>query len=283
MLAKLYETYKNCHNNHLKVAVSKLEEPAEKRWEKTVEALYMRAADPAFVAPLVNKQEAYGDLLASFRNMRWALIEFKIEEKACSSERDKYLRTNPKKYNGNAERSKIKESYELEMFESFINEIESAQAAQAQQNNPEGSVSREPHFLVFGPPKSQNLTSFKDLAAKRYWGAWATEEQPWTQKSLKDVPVDVAKIPELSAVYEEFVCYAGCVKLAKSGVFSVKEGEDGKGSSLQDLSVVIGLSSEGVEIVTTMENFLAAQQLEAENLLKNEALPPPPSGHSRKF
>lgn len=113
MLANLYETYNNCHSEQHKVLVSNLESPAdEKRWEKTVEALYMRGmrSQLAFSAPLVQVQEAYGDLLASFCNMRWALIEFKINELACGSERDKYLRTNPKKYEGKKERSEKKKS-----------------------------------------------------------------------------------------------------------------------------------------------------------------------------
>ncbi|AVR96906.1 hypothetical protein C9I28_15455 [Pseudoduganella armeniaca] len=161
--------------------------------------------------------------------------------------------------------------HEKRMFEAFVTHIGNGKKIEL---NGKPAVKREPHFFVYGPPASQALADFNQLRGSLYWGAWATSgAQDWVKTRLTDIEVCPADIPELSATYEEFVCYAGCIKLAKSGVFSVSEQDDGSAGGLVDLSLVVGLTNRAVTHVATLHNFLLTQQLIAEQHLELESQP----------
>ncbi|MEJ7806892.1 MAG: hypothetical protein WKG03_13350 [Telluria sp.] len=279
MLDTLYQTYSDCRERRLGALVYANQTPPaekdERYWEKTVEALYASAnrGQLQFAAPLAHHQEDYGDLLVAYSNMQWALIEFKKDISGRGSERDKYVRTNPQKYARDTSRPAIMAEHEKMMFEAFVTNIGDGEQIEL---GGKQVVKREPHFFIYGAPASQPLTNSSQLRGSLYWGAWATNyKQEWTTIELKNIDVTPAQIPELSASYEEFVKYAGCVKLAKSGVFSVSETDDGSAGGWVDMSCVVGLTNGEVKQVCTLDNFLLTQKLIAEHRL--DLAPQPPS------
>lgn len=285
MLDVLYQTYSDCRDQRLCALVhANQTQPAENGqhyWEKTIEALYASATrgQQLFAAPLAHHQEDYGDLLVAYSNMQWALIEFKQDISGRGSERDKYVRTHPGKYASDTSRPAIMAEHEKTMFEAFVTHIGDGEQIEL---NGKKVVKREPHFFIYGPTASQSLTDFSQLRGSLYWGAWATKyHQEWADIQLENIDVTPAHIPDLSASYEEFVQYAGCIKLAKSGVFSVSERDDGSAGGLVDMSLVVGLTGREVTHVCTLHNFLLAQNLLAEH--RPDLAPEPPNRQGTKL
>jgi hypothetical protein len=286
MLDLLYKTYSDCRDERLGALVKadyrpRAEKNDQRYWEKTIEALYASATREQlqFAAPLAHHQEDYGDLVAAYSNMQWALIEFKQDISGRHAERAKYVRTHPEKYAGNPSRPAIMAEHEKTMFKAFVTHIGHGKQIEL---GGKLAVKREPHFFIYGPAASQSLRNFTQLRGNLYWGAWATKgQEAWTKIQLEDIDVNPAHIPDLSASYEEFVRYAGCIKLAKSGVFSVSEPSDGGASGLADLSLVVGLTGREVTHVDTLHNFLLAQKLIAEH--RPDLAPQPPSSPGKKY
>ena len=278
MLDALYKTYRACRDQSLGALVHANQiPPAEKEqryWEKTIEALYASTnrGRLQYAAPLAHHQEDYGDLLVAYNNMQWALIEFKQDISGRGKERAKYVRTYQEKYVGDTSRPAVMAEHEKTMFEAFVTHIGDGELVEL---NGKQVVKREPHFFIYGPAASQSLTEFNQLRGSLYWGAWATKfQEEWTKIQLKDIEVEPDCIPNLSASYEEFIQYAGCIKLAKSGVFSVSERDDGSAGGLADMSLVVGLMGREVTHVCTLHNFLLAQKLIAEH--RPDLTPQPP-------
>lgn len=270
MIDKLYETYHQCRQERLTSPDFPLDVQADGKaghrlyWEKTIAAMYMKGVegDARFAAPLAHTQEDYGDLIIAYESMAWALIEFKKDTEDRARERDKYVLTNPEKYTKDSEKTPLAIKHEQDMFQCFVDNIGAGEAVDL----PGGSKrKREPHFFIFSPPKSKKIEELDDLRGMLYWGAWANKNQPAGKTGLADIPVSPKDIPKLCARYAEFVRYAGCVKLAKSGDFTVADGEDGAGGKLVDLSLVVGLRFDeaGKALlghVSTLEAFLAAEE-----------------------
>lgn len=271
MLDNLYDVYETCRHERLTFPPFPLaantgnEAKKEVSWEKTIELLYTHGIEghAKFIAPLDHEQENYGDLLIAYNNMRWALIEFKKNNEDRSKERKKYVSTNPEKYLKYKDKSWIEVKHEKKMFETIVEGVRLGQismhAADWRGVNP------EPHFFIFSPKPSQRIRRFEDLEASLYWGAWTEKLQAGVKRQLRYIPIGVQDIPEASATYADFVRYAACIKLAKSGKFPLAADADGDGNGdgaqLEDLSLVIGLTTDRrLGHVSTLDAFLTEQK-----------------------
>ena len=234
----------------------KITGPREKRliWEKTVADIFADGIKDGakFRAPLSYEQENYGDLLIAFSSLQWCIIEFKKDFPSRMSEKDKYLYTNPDKYElqnpSLLAESKVRN--EKEMFSSIVKNIKNLEIKRGKD---EKNMKREPHFLVYAPSPGKPVKSHTDLLAQLYWGSWAG--------NLDDVNLGIADIPQACSSYEEFTKYAGCVRLAKSGVFTIEEDEGG-GGYLEDLALVVGINTDNeISHLSTLNDFLVMQRV----------------------
>jgi ribosomal protein S7 len=142
------------------------EEIRYKSWEKTVQDIFRMELNKSltFSASLDDKEENYGDLIASFENLNWCLIEFKKDSGGIEEEKNKFVANRNRKYldnNGILRKGKTSVGIQIEI-EAF-NWL----------NEKFGAVEKadflEPHFIVFGLKNIDPKAQESQLQAIRYW------------------------------------------------------------------------------------------------------------------